>query len=183
MKRNDIKNPVLRFMWAADNFLQHFTKWFCIVLLAGTVFLVCFQVFARYIFSFSFRWSEEISRLLVVYSALLGGAWGARRSELARVTILVDHVPPKVVTVLEYLCEALVLTFALIAFVGSLKVVGMVAGYHQLTPAARIPKWISYTSVTVSMLFLIIFTLNKFVFRLAGLSTEHSDKMAGEGMV
>ena len=142
-----------------------------------------FQVFARYLFSFSFRWTEELARLLTIYAALLGGTWGARRGELARVTVLVDRLSPKAIKVLEWVCEILVAFFAIIALWGAIRVMTMVAEYNQLTPALRWPKWISYLSVALSMAFLLLFTINKMIFRIAGIKEETSEHSGEEGMV
>lgn len=183
MKRDDIKNPALRLLWSVDQGLQAGIKWLCIVLMAAVILTCIFQVVARYCFAFSFRWTEELARLLTAYAALLGGTWGARRGELARVTVVVDHLPPKVVTILEWLCEILIAVFAVIALWGSIRVISMVAEYKQLTAGLQWPKWISYLSVALSMAFLLLFTVNKMIFRIAGIKEEESGRSGGEGMV
>lgn len=183
MKRDDIKNPVLRFLWSVDQKAQQSIKWLCIIFMAAVLLVCVIQVILRYCFSISFRWSEELARLLTIYAALLGGTWGARRGELARVTILVDRLPPKMVMILEWVCEILIAFFAVVALCGAIRVMVMVAQYKQLTAGLQWPKWISYLSVALSMAFLLFFTVNKMIFRIAGIKEEESERSGGEGMV
>lgn len=183
MNPNQIKNPILRFLWRADRLLQKGVKYVSLTLIAAVVIVVLFQVFARYIFSFSFRWTEELSRLITVYAALLGGTLGARRGELACVTFLTDRFPPKMAKAADVLCAVLTVVFCAIAILGSISVLQMVIEYHQLTPAMRAPKWISYFSVTLSMSVLLIFTINAFVFKMAGIQEKDDDMLAGEGIL
>ena len=183
MKRDDIKNPALRLLWSIDQGAQQGIKWLCIMFMAAVILVCIFQVVLRYCFSISFRWTEELARLLTIYAALLGGTWGARRGELARVTILVDRLPPKLVTILEWVCEILIAFFAVVALWGAIRVIAMVAKYNQLTAGLQWPKWISYLSVALSMAFLLFFTVNKMIFRIAGIKEEESERSGGEGMV
>lgn len=111
------------------------------------------NVVARYVFSASFSFSEEITTYLFVLLSLLGTAIAARRRAHLGLTILTDVVNPKVRRVLlisGYL-------FA-VAFTGAIFYYGilMVISQRQLgqvTANMQWPEWIFGSFVPIGALF------------------------------
>jgi TRAP-type transport system small permease protein len=66
------------------------------MLLFGAVAVMIVLVFSRYLFSYSFPWSEELTRYLIVYSALLTCAVLVRERDHITVTYFFEHLPLKV---------------------------------------------------------------------------------------
>ncbi len=57
---------------------------------------VCMQVVARYVFSFSPVWSEEISRLLLIWTVMCGAAISVRHRMHIRVEVLLAPLPASI---------------------------------------------------------------------------------------
>jgi len=58
--------------------LYQITFWFSAVLMAAMVFIIFIQVIARYMFSSSLSWSEEVGRYLFVMMTFYGGGFGSK---------------------------------------------------------------------------------------------------------
>lgn len=111
------------------------------------------NVVARYVFSASFSFSEEITTYLFVLLSLLGTAIAARRRAHLGLTILTDVVSPKVrktLHIIGYLFAA--------AFTGAILYYGilMVISQRQLgqvTANMQWPEWIFGSFVPIGALF------------------------------
>jgi len=57
---------------------------------------ICLQVVARYVFSFSPIWSEELSRLLLIWTVMIGSALSVRHGVHIRVDVLLSPLPERV---------------------------------------------------------------------------------------
>lgn len=69
-------------------------RWAVIMLLTVTVVLVIVNVIARYVFSYSLTWVEEVSRYLMIWSAMLGCGLALRVGGHIAVDSLAESVPP-----------------------------------------------------------------------------------------
>ena len=54
---------------------------------------ICLQVVARYLFKFSPIWSEELSRLLLIWTVMIGSALSVRDGVHIRVDVLLSPLP------------------------------------------------------------------------------------------
>lgn len=79
------------------------------VLVAGMTLIVFANVIARYFLSASIGWSEEVSRFLFIWVALLGSVLAFMRSEHLGLDILVKALPARLGKGLQILADALVL--------------------------------------------------------------------------
>jgi TRAP-type transport system small permease protein len=64
------------------------------------------QVLGRYVFGHAPGWSEELSRFMMLWVAMLGSAAALRAGGHLSVTVLVDMLPPRGVTVVLALRDA-----------------------------------------------------------------------------
>lgn len=62
-------------------------------LVAALVVFLTVSVFARYVLSFGLVWSDEVARLLFVWTVFLGFAVGLRRRANIGVELVVDRLP------------------------------------------------------------------------------------------
>ena len=67
--------------------------WIVVALLGITVVLVIVNVIARYVFSYSLTWVEEVSRYLMIWSAMLGCGLALRFGGHIAVESLAEAVP------------------------------------------------------------------------------------------
>ena len=110
------------------------------------------NVVARYVFSASFSFSEEITTYLFVLLSLLGTAIAARRRAHLGLTILTDLVSPKVRRILHIIgyLFAVAITGA-IFYYGILMVISQ-RQLGQVTANMQWPEWIFGSFVPVGAL-------------------------------
>lgn len=81
--------------------------------LAAMVLIVTWQVFSRAIFNTAPFWSEEVSRILMIWVAFLGIAIGFRERVHIAVGMFVDKLPMGVQSWVQRLIYALMFAFGL----------------------------------------------------------------------
>lgn len=86
------------FRYVYDNLLI----WILAVMLAIIVVLTALQVFTRYVLDDPLRWTQEISRLLLVWAVFLGAAAATERNAHIKVDFLADHVGERGIKVIEF---------------------------------------------------------------------------------
>ena len=59
----------------AHDLVKTFLKYGCFVIMTSLLFIVCWQVLARYVLNNPSSVSEELSRLLLMWLGLLGAAY------------------------------------------------------------------------------------------------------------
>ncbi|SDE81358.1 2,3-diketo-L-gulonate TRAP transporter small permease protein YiaM [Sporomusa acidovorans DSM 3132] len=124
----------------------------------GMVAIIFVQVIARYAFSNSLTWSEEVGRYLFVWMTFLGTALAVRNKAHVALDVLVGKLPPllqKAVIVFGYLS---MMVFAGVLVYAAVNM--MTLGTRQVSAALQIPmRWV-YMVLPVSGV-LIIFYLAK----------------------
>jgi len=123
------------------------------VILAILVGLLCvivfLQVFSRYLLNFSLAWTEELSRFILIWVILLGGAIGIKRHSNFAIDIITNKFSKKIREKLEFFLN--IILFIIIFDVFFLKGIHLsIMTYDQLTPALHIRmSWI-YSALVVS---------------------------------
>lgn len=111
------------------------------------------NVVARYVFSASFSFSEEITTYLFVLLSLLGTAIAARRRAHLGLTILTDVVSPKVRRILHIIGYLFAVAFTGAIFYYGILMVLSQRQLHQVTANMQWPEWIFGSFVPVGALF------------------------------
>jgi TRAP-type C4-dicarboxylate transport system permease small subunit len=130
----------------------------CFVLMLAMVAIIFGQVVARYAFSNSLTWSEEVGRYLFVWMTFLGTALAVRNRSHVALDVLIGKLPPllrKPVIAFGYLTMMALACVMIYAAVNM-----MTLGSRQVSAALQIPmKWV-YLVLPVSGV-MIIFYLAK----------------------
>ncbi len=119
-----------------------------VALLVVLVLMVWLGVLVRYVIPLPITFTEEASRYLMIWMALLAVSCGIARREHIGVTLLFDKLPRRAARTL-----LLVLDVIAFAFFGLLFVYGVgfaVGGATQFTMIYQIPKTIPFASVPVA---------------------------------
>ena len=114
------------------------------------------NVAARYVFSASFSFSEEITTYLFVLLSLLGTAIAARRSAHLRLTVITDLVSPKVRRVLCIIGYLFAVAFTGAIFYYGILMVLSQRELGQVTANMQWPEWIFGSFVPIGALFAMI---------------------------
>lgn len=123
------------------------------VCLSVMTILAFANVVARYVFSASFSFSEEITTYLFVLLSLLGTAIAARRRAHLGLTIFTDLVSPKVRRILHIIGYLFAVAFTgAIFYYGILMVISQ-RQLGQVTANMQWPEWIFGSFVPIGALF------------------------------
>lgn len=123
------------------------------VCLSVMTILAFANVVARYVFSASFSFSEEITTYLFVLLSLLGTAIAARRRAHLGLTILTDVVSPKIRRILHIIGYLFAVAFTGAIFYYGILMVLSQRQLHQVTANMQWPEWIFGSFVPIGALF------------------------------
>ena len=126
----------------------------CVIALVIMTVLTFANVIARYVFSASFSFSEEITTYLFVLLSLLGSAVAARRKAHLGFTALIDIVPENVRRIFHAISFLLATLFSSALFVFGMKMVYSQMSRGQVTAGMQWPEWIFGAFVPLGAFFI-----------------------------
>lgn len=154
-------NTVKRLKNGLDRILLAVTM----LMLAVMVADVSWQVIARYAMDEPSTFTDELARFLMVWVALLGGAYLFGRHGHLSVTLLRDRLPAPVQKILIVATEVLIIAFAAVVMIyGSQRLIGRTLA--QPSPALGIPMGWVYSILPLSagcIIFYSILNLAEFI--------------------
>lgn len=142
------------------NTLEEFLGAICLTIMTGLTFT---NVIARYVFSASFSFSDEITTYLFVLLSLLGSAIAAKRYAHLGLTVILDIVGFRVRKVLKLIGFALAALFSgAICYYGIFMVISQ---FHkgQVTAGMQWPEWIFGSFVPIGAFFVTIRFIQVFI--------------------
>lgn len=86
----------------------------CNAILVAMTVVIATLVLTRNLLSFSFPWSEELTRYLLVWLSMLGAVVLLRRDDHIRLEILTERLPAQAAAALDLLLRVLVLGFLVV---------------------------------------------------------------------
>ena len=147
----------------------------CLVVMTALTFV---NVVARYVFSASLSFSEEITTYLFVLLSLLGSAIAAKRGAHLGLTIISDRVGPKAGRVLGIISMAFATAFsAIICYFGFFMALNQFSK-GQLTAGTQLPEWIFGSFGPIGALFVTIRFGENLIRLLTGKDIQHEDVVA-----
>lgn len=126
--------------------IERFTLVWTILGLAVIGFI---QVFARYLFNYSFTWFEELGRYLGVFVAFLGGGIGVKTGSHFTMDLIVTHLKRPWRQILQCATSVLSALFFILVAGYSWKIVGRMYGYETTSPAMQMPMYLAYLPIPV----------------------------------
>ncbi|MBP3539810.1 MAG: TRAP transporter small permease [Oscillospiraceae bacterium] len=147
----------------------------CLIVMTALTFV---NVVARYVFSASLSFSEEITTYLFVLLSLLGSAIAAKRGAHLGLTIITDKVGPKAGRILGIISMAFATAFsAIICYFGFFMALNQY-NKGQLTAGTQLPEWIFGSFVPIGALFVTIRFAQNLIRLLTGKDIKHEDVVA-----
>ena len=132
-----------------------------VLCLAATVFLCFMQVTTRTAMQFSFRWTEEVTRYIVIFAVFLTSGTLLAENEHPRVEILTGLFSPKNQLRMHYFYDALILVFVVVlSYYGWLLAASSTKIYCS---SIRIPWAVPFSAVFIGGLNMFIQIPAKFV--------------------
>ncbi len=115
----------------------------------GLAFIGFVQVFARYLFNYSFTWFEELGRYLGVFVAFLGGGIGVKTGSHFTMDLIVMHLERPWQQLLRSATSILSSLFFILVAYHSWKIVIRMYGYETTSPAMEMPMYLAYLPIPV----------------------------------
>ena len=114
------------------------------------------NIVARYVFSVSWAFSEEILIILFVYNSLLGASMAFKRKKHTGFTALADKLPKKWQKIFKILVSIGIVVMMVILFYYGTKMCLNQAKYELKTSALGIPEYLAGASIPISALMIVI---------------------------
>jgi len=126
--------------------------------LAGLVGICFVQVVARYVFSASFSWAEEVSIVLMVWATWGGAALSVKQGTHLRILIIVEKLKPRTRWALELALNTLAIVFLVVVGITSKTIIAGMANM-TLFSLPSVPMNVMYISVPVGCFLMIYYFL------------------------
>lgn len=101
---------------------------FAAACLFAIVVLVSAQVFSRYVFGFSIKWTSELTVYALTWMVFMGCSMGYRKGAIIGLTMVVDRLPKKVNNILAIIVTLVLMFFFVVTFISNLTTVQNAAG-------------------------------------------------------
>jgi TRAP-type C4-dicarboxylate transport system permease small subunit len=129
----------------------------------GAVVLICFvQVVARYIFSASFAWAEEISVIIVLWATWWGACLGIKHGNHLKVKILEERIGSRRAIILRLSLYSLVIPFLAVIAIMSKTLIESSA-FMTLFSLPSVSRNVMNYSVPTGCLLMIYYVLRSMV--------------------
>jgi len=158
------------------NLLQFFEKWLSRIigyvigiLLSLMVIIVFSNVISRYFLNSALAWSEELSRIMLIWLVFLGSVLAYLKNEHLGLDILINIVPVKISRMIMLFSNILVVIGIAIILYGGYSVTAFTFSTGWTSPALAIPYGIVYMVVPFSALLLLILSFIKLKENISGL--------------
>lgn len=147
-----------------------------LIMLCVMVIIMGIQITARYVFSSSLSWSEEVTRFLFICSGFLSASYCIKRGLSVKIDQLVNMLPGKGVHIVRLVSYSIQLVFFsyLIPFAWQYVMSGVESG--QLSPACGIPMYIIQSFTVISFVLCVFRLIQKWLYRVQIILGEREEK-------
>ena len=126
--------------------IENITLVWTILILAIIGFI---QVFARYLFNYSFTWFEELGRYIGVFIAFLGASIGVKTGSHFTMDLIVSHLKSPLQELVKASTNILSAGFFMLVTWYSWKIIMRMYGYETTSPTMQIPMYIAYMPIPI----------------------------------
>lgn len=139
-----------------DSILEKIEEYFIFISLLLMVIIVFANVLGRFVFNFSFTWSEEAARYLMIWATFIAASLGVKKGSHITLDILTVYLPEKANRIIRAISYVLSITYtALILFIGVPFIMDM-ANKGQLSPALQFPVHFVYLAIVVGSVLMMV---------------------------
>lgn len=153
--------------------IEKFVSCVCVSVMAVLVFA---NVIARYIFNHSLAFSDEMSTYLFVLMSFMGTAIAARRNAHLGLSILTDHMNPRMRTVVNIITYGIAALFCLLIIIFGIQMVISQYRLGQETAAMQWPEWIYGSFVPIGA----AFSMAAFIQGMVNMAKEYPRESSGK---
>lgn len=119
----------------------------------GMVILLTMQIITRYVFHYSFTWTEEISTILFIWSVFFGCSAAVIKGKHIKVDAVLSKLSFKKAKVVKIFNNAIFLFFCIFMIFAFVPVIQKLAFSHMTTSLTRMPQAYIYSVLPLCFLF------------------------------
>jgi TRAP-type C4-dicarboxylate transport system permease small subunit len=141
-------------------FVDRTLEFSLILIMAGNVLNVLWQVFTRFVLKDPSSFTEELARFLLIWVGLLGASYASGKKMHLAIGVVLESLKGKIRLVIELIIQACIFVFAmLVMLVGGLRLVTITLALNQVSAALRIPLGYVYLVIPLSGLLIMYYSL------------------------
>lgn len=148
----------------------------CLATMIAMTVIVFAQVVGRYVFSYSFSWSEEVARFLIVWVTFGGSAYAFRKGAHIGVTAVVNALPENLSFYVKFLSRILTIIFFIVLGYYGWEHTAHQFAIGQVAPATRLPVAIPYSAIPIGSLLVILRLIDQTIQDIKGRHEMEVDK-------
>jgi C4-dicarboxylate transporter DctQ subunit len=149
-----------------------------LLLMSVETIIVIVAVIARYGFSSSFAWSDEVARAILTWIVLLGAASALKSNELVALLSIREAGSDGMVLGLRLLCEVVIIAFSMVMIYATIKLMGLTV--RQTFPVTGWPVWSAYLALPVAGCLITLHSLSRCFDLLRGRESVRIEFEAGD---
>lgn len=140
-----------------DEKLYKVLYWLCSIAMLSMMFLIFFQVVARYALNNSLTWSEELGRYLFIWMSFLGMAAAVKMKSHVALDVIFGYISKGTARYLRMFNSMLIALLGIaIVYSGSAM---MEVGMFQTSASLKIPMHIIYVVMPISGILMLYFAV------------------------
>ena len=141
-----------------DNTVTRIEEWSLFVMVMVALLSLFANVVLRYGFNYTLAWSEELVRIVIIYSTFVGASVAVKQRAMIRIDAIVQ-IFPKLKSGLTFYTSLLMLVFAWMMVYYGYKMTHLQFITHQKTIIMEIPLVIVYAIMPVMGIMVLIRTI------------------------
>ena len=146
-------------------------EWILILLVAGLVLDVLWQVFSRFVLNDPSSWTDELATLLIIWVAMIGASVAFIRNNHLGVDYFVGKLKPRPRLISEILVQILICLFAVVVLLlGGAKLVMLTLLTEQVSPALLVKMGHVYMALPLSGLVIALTSIETAIKKIGALN-------------
>lgn len=147
-----------KFFKKLDSFVTNIEEWTLFVIVNIALVALFVNVVLRYGFNYTLAWSEELVRIVIIYSTFVGASVAVKRRAMIKIDAVVQ-IFPKLEMILTHYSNTLMLIFASMMFYYGYKMAELQVMTNQKTIIMQIPLVYLYAIMPVMGIMVFIRTV------------------------
>jgi len=131
-----------------DTIVTHIEEWTLFIIVMSALLSLFANVVLRYGFNYTLAWSEELVRIVIIYSTFVGASVAVNQGAMIRIDAIVQ-IFPRLKSGLTFYSNILMLIFAGMMVYYGYKMTHLQFETHQKTIIMQIPLVAIYTIMPV----------------------------------
>ncbi len=150
-----------------DRILTFFEEWTLFITVMVALAALFVNVVLRYGFNYSLAWSEELIRIVIIYTTLVGCSAAIKNGTMIKIDALVQ-LAPRLKTSLSYFSHAVTLVFAAMMIYFGWQIAALQAQCAQKTIIMEIPLVYVFSILPLMGVLMLIRTIQVLYYDITG---------------